>query len=48
MNNQSKTLKERDEFDILPAVWVLSCNDENPIITYDLIFDQIEVISIPD
>ena len=24
-----------DEFDVLSAVWILSCNDENPIITYD-------------
>lgn len=24
-----------DEFDVLSAAWILSCNDENPIITYD-------------
>jgi len=24
-----------DEFDVLSAVWILSCNDENPIMAYD-------------
>jgi len=23
-----------EEFDILSSVWILACNDENPIITY--------------
>jgi hypothetical protein len=24
-----------DEFDVLSAAWILACNDENPIVTYD-------------
>jgi hypothetical protein len=25
---------DKDSDDVLPAIWILSCNDENPIITY--------------
>jgi hypothetical protein len=28
-------IKGPDELDILSAIWILSCNDENPIITYE-------------
>lgn len=28
-------VKEPDDFDILSAVWILSCNDENEIITFE-------------
>lgn len=40
MNNKNKRqkrieIKSPDIFDILSAIWVLACNDENPIITYE-------------
>jgi hypothetical protein len=28
-------IKGSDELDILSAIWILACNDENPIITYE-------------
>ncbi len=28
-------IKEPDVFDILSATWILACNDENPLITYE-------------
>lgn len=28
-------IREPDIFDILSATWILACNDENPIITYE-------------
>ncbi|MBI5190470.1 MAG: hypothetical protein HZA22_07325 [Nitrospirae bacterium] len=32
-----------DELDILSAVWILSCNDENPIITYEGIKHRLDL-----
>ncbi len=29
------TIKGSDDLDILSAIWILACNDENPIITYE-------------
>ena len=34
-----------DDFDVLSAVWILSCNDENPIITYTGIRSR---LNLPD
>lgn len=35
MGKQARTsIREPDVFDILSAIWILSCNDENPIMTY--------------
>jgi hypothetical protein len=34
-----------DDFDIVSAIWILSCNDENPIITYKGIADR---LGLPD
>ena len=27
-------VERSDDFDVLSATWIMSCNDENPIITY--------------
>jgi hypothetical protein len=35
MKIQRVTIKGPTELDILSAIWILSCNDENPIITYE-------------
>ncbi len=34
-NRQRFTAGGSDEFDILSAIWILACNDENSIITYE-------------
>ncbi|MFO8010698.1 MAG: hypothetical protein R6U89_07790, partial [Dehalococcoidia bacterium] len=33
-NRKRSTLEIPDELDILSAMWVLSCNDENPLMAY--------------
>ncbi len=35
MTNNRMPITEPDIFDILSAIWVMSCNDENPIVTYE-------------
>lgn len=35
MKKRCVIIKGPDELDILSAIWILSCNDENPIITYE-------------
>src|SRR4051794_15724636 len=32
-----------DDFDILAAIWILSCNDENPLLTYQGISARLNV-----
>jgi len=42
MKPKNKTV-EIDDFDILSSVWILSCNDENPIITYEGIVHRLNL-----
>lgn len=35
MNEHRHGIKNTDEFDILSAIWILACNDENPIMSYE-------------
>jgi hypothetical protein len=35
------SIEKSDELDILSAIWILSCNDENPIITYRGLIDRL-------
>lgn len=37
-----------DDLDILSAIWILSCNDENPILTYRSIGDRLNLDSVVD
>src|ERR1700758_4549761 len=34
MTKRKKRDGQLEEFDILSSIWILSCNDENPMITY--------------
>lgn len=34
-DKKRKTIAGADDFDILSAIWILACNDENPMITYE-------------
>src|SRR6478735_3418366 len=36
-------ITKTDELDILSAVWILSCNDDNPIMTYQGISDRLNL-----
>lgn len=45
MKRQRVIIKGPDELDVLSAIWILSCNDENPIITYEGIKYR---LSLPD
>jgi hypothetical protein len=36
-------LLEPDVFDILSAVWVFACKDENPIITYEGLRNRLDL-----
>jgi hypothetical protein len=36
-------IEKSDELDILSAIWILSCNDENPIITYRGLYDRLQL-----
>ena len=35
MKQSRVAIREPDVFDILSATWILACNDENPIMTYE-------------
>ena len=35
MKNVRQAIQNSDQFDTLSAIWILSCNDENPIITFN-------------
>ena len=35
-------IDKTDDLDILSAIWILSCNDENPIITYERIEHRLD------
>ena len=35
MDNNRTAIINSDDLDIVSAIWILSCNDENPIITYE-------------
>lgn len=37
-------MKKNDHLDILSAIWILSCNDENSIITYEGIKDRLAIV----
>lgn len=37
-----------DGFDILSAVWLFACNDENPIITYEGLRHRLNLDSTSD
>jgi hypothetical protein len=34
-DKKRKAIAGADDFDILSAIWILACNDENPMITYE-------------
>jgi hypothetical protein len=37
------SIKSADQLDILSAIWILSCNDENPLITYESIIYRLNL-----
>jgi len=35
MATKGYPMRDEDKLDIVSAIWILACNDENPIITYE-------------
>lgn len=43
MSKANKAIDSSDEFGVLSAIWILACNDENPIITFEGLRRRLEL-----
>lgn len=47
-NELAKGDKMKDKFDLLSAIWVMSCNDDNPIMFYKSVKDRLQLDSVDE